>query len=572
MTGARQRPSPAALARRLGNLAGQFGSREAASAKLESLRALEAARLPRARDLLNLHETLCRIRAYPDNAEVLAQVERILNAFDRRPDLRRHRTALADSGLAGTEIRYPFFWSTARWLAERFPANLSIDWAAFEQDELLLGRLHLFAHYAETPGLDEAPFSAREWIERMKRDDETDAAFVIRSFGALPLDEVTRETIYQELALPLVLSPGPLTPSRTRARHASLPVTWQTTPLDRRRPALPDAVLRAPLAVREVSPIEGRALIALAREAMVTRARDLDAFAHGDARDVRLVDCGGGLQFAVIGLVPERRLMLEAVYGYLTLHNGVPIGYVLVSALYRSSEIAYNVFETYRGGESGVVYGWVLAVTRHLFGVDSFTIYPYQLGHENDEGLRSGAWWFYQKLGFRPRDPETTARMKAELRKMKREAGYRSPIGALKLLAEENLYYHLGAPRDDVIGLFQPSSVGLSVTRYLAERFGSDRARAAKVCSGEASRLLGVRSLIRFSRGERLAWERWAPLVLLLPGIERWSPAQKRSLVEVIRAKGGRREGDFVRLFDGHRKLRAAVVTLGCGAKIGDDR
>ena len=25
---------------------------------------------------------------------------------------------------------------------------------------------------------------------------------------------------------------------------------------------------------------------------------------------------------------------------------------------------------------------------------------PYQLGLENDDALKSGAWWFYQKLGF----------------------------------------------------------------------------------------------------------------------------------------------------------------------------
>ena len=37
-------------------------------------------------------------------------------------------------------------------------------------------------------------------------------------------------------------------------------------------------------------------------------------------------------------------------------------------------------------------------------GSDSFTIYPYQLGDDNDEALQSGAWWFYQKLGFRAKD------------------------------------------------------------------------------------------------------------------------------------------------------------------------
>src|SRR5439155_9308084 len=130
---------------------------------------------------------------------------------------------------------------------------------------------------------------------------------------------------------------------------------------------------------------------------MVTRSRDLDVFSWADERDVRLVDCGGGLQFACIGAVPERRLLLESVYGFLTLKNGVPIGYVLASALFGSSEVAYNVFETWRGAESAHVYGRVLAMLHTLFGSTTFGIDPYQMGHKNEEGQESGAWWFYYK-------------------------------------------------------------------------------------------------------------------------------------------------------------------------------
>jgi hypothetical protein len=105
-------------------------------------------------------------------------------------------------------------------------------------------------------------------------------------------------------------------------------------------------------------------------------------------------------------------------------------------------------------------------------------------------------------------------------------------------------------------------AIGLGVSRYLAGRFGGDRQRGLRLCSREAARLLGVRSFRRFTPGERLAWKRWAPVVLALPGIERWRPADKQALTRVIRAKGGRRESVFVRRFDAHAKLRAALFTL----------
>jgi hypothetical protein len=311
-----------------------------------------------------------------------------------------------------------------------------------------------------------------------------------------------------------------------------------------------------------VTPSEGRALIAMARDAMITRSRDLDAFMHGDERDVRLIDCGEGLVFACIGVKPERRLLLEAVYAMLTLQNGVPIGYVLASALMRSSEVAYNVFDTYRGAEAARVYGRVLAMINALFDVDTFTIYPYQLGHENDEGLKSGAWWFYQKLGFRSREPGVLRLMQRELRSIARHKGHRSSLPTLKKLAPHNVYLDLGRKRDDVIGIYPLSDVGLAITKYLAHRFGADRERGNAVCAAEVGKLLGARDRGGWTAGERLAFERWSPLVACLGGVERWSKAERRALLAVMRAKGGQRESEFVRRFDAHSKLRAALRKL----------
>jgi hypothetical protein len=295
---------------------------------------------------------------------------------------------------------------------------------------------------------------------------------------------------------------------------------------------------------------------------MVTHSRDLDAFMHADARDVRVFDCGGGLEFACMGVVPEQRLLLESVYGMLTLKNGVPIGYVLASAAFRSSEVAYNVFGAFRGAEAAHVYARALAVVQALFAGDTFTVYPYQLGHENDEGLKSGAWWFYQKLGFRPREASVLRLMRRELARLRARPAHRSSIATLQDLAAHNVYLSLGAARDDVIGIVPLAKVGAAVSAYVARRFGADRERASRTCADEAAASLGVRAWRRFPAGERLAFERWSPLVRCLAGVERWSTREKQALVGVMRAKGGRRESDFVRRFDAHRRLRRALSAL----------
>jgi hypothetical protein len=132
----------------------------------------------------------------------------------------------------------------------------------------------------------------------------------------------------------------------------------------------------------------------------------------------------------------------------------------------------------------------------------------------------------------------------------------------LRRLARQNLYYDMDRPRDDVMGELPLGCVGETVTDAVARRFGSNRRRARRVLTDEARVLLGLRSLDGWDRNQRLMLQRWAPLVGVLPGVSGWSAAERTALAEVVRAKGGRRESDYVRRFDQHARLRRAVVAV----------
>jgi len=550
----------------LDRLKSEYGG--AAPRKAALLRILARTPLGSARQVLRLHEALVWLRAYPDDAAILRLVERMLRGFAARRDLRRHARALENSGIAGTRISYRFFHAMAEWLAARWPRLLAIDWDEFEEPSRLDLWLPILGHDAETPGFDELPFEARRWLEEMRGEREGDGAFLVRRMAQIPLAPLARERLYDAMDPPMVLLPGPGTPSRTAAKARGARIHFQRAPLRRARPPMPGAVLEEPLAIRLLPPREGERYATMAREAMVTRSRDLDGFSYADPRDAILVDWDEGLQFAVLGMVPEKRLVLETVSSWLTLRNGVPIGYVLVSALNRSSEVAYNVFEAYRGGEAGFLYGRVLATTRALFGSDAFAVDPYQLGDDNEEAIDSGAWWFYQKFGFRARDRGVLALMRRELARMRKRPGHRSSKATLRRLAREYVFYYLGPRRDDVLGLLPLGGIGLAVTRSLARRFGSDRDRAREVLRGEAAALCGVDSFRGWSAGERLSFDRFAPILPLLPGVRRWSMAERRALAAIARAKGGRRERDFVRLANAHPRFGAALARLaGAGAR-----
>ena len=552
---------PATILKKLQARKEVFGE-GAEDAKLALLASLRRKPLKRAADVLLLHEWLCFARAFPDGERLKSEVERWLAEFHRRSDLKRHRVALADTGVVTTDTNFRFFWQMAKTLVPAMPNAFSINWEEFENADKLPDLLSLLLPYTESPALDAYDFSPREWIQRLKGPGETDAAFLLGRFLALDAVDAIKEHLYDSLDVPLLLSSGEETPCRTTEIYRPSAVHYQTRPLSHGRPDLKQVATAQDFRIRDVDPEEGRALIALANRAMVPRHRDLLVFLYGDENDVRVIDFGDGLEFVCIGTRPERRLMLEAVYGFLTLRNGVVAGYILNSALFHSCELAYNVFETFRGAEAAAVYGRFVSAVHHLFAADSFTVDPYQMGRDNAEGQASGAWWFYYKLGFRPRDPEVQALVRAELTRMKRNSKYRSSPERIHELAAENMYLSLGKERDDVLGSVPLGDMGLAVSAFLAKRFGGDRERGLLVCAAEAAELLGVRRLDELDAGQRTAFSRFAPFVIAMPEVLDWSPAERDDLREVILAKGGRRESDFVLAFDRHTKLRKALLRL----------
>lgn len=549
--------------RTLERLREQFGG-HAAEKKIRLLASIGAAGLANASQVRRFHELLCFMRAYPDNAELLRLVDKLQRGFAARADLKAFSRRLVNSGIAGTRIETSFYWATADWLVRRWPGALSICWDyRFEMRDKLHGYLKLLLPEAESTFLDECPWQPRSWLQTLKGPGVTDAAFLVRRFRKIRCSADARRLMFEDLDVPMSLEPGANTPERTTACYRASPVVWQTAPRSHKRPELRRAVKEPPLAVVPVRGAEAGKLIDLARTAMLTRNRDLEAIAYANPDDVWLVDCGNGLQFTWMGALPAQRHILETVYVFLTLHNGVPVGYVQAAALFGSAEVNYNVFETFRGADAAAIYGRALATVHHLMKSDSFVIDPYQLGGDgNSEALNSGAWWFYYKLGFRPRDPDIRRIARQEAKRVAQDRDYRTPRQILRELAEYEMYFYLGRRREDVLSVFPLDRVAQHVSAMLAGRFGADRRRGIATCVTEAAHILGAQGIDSMPRDVRQAWQRWAPYVVVLPGVGGWSKRDRTDLASVINAKGAPCELDYLRSFDRHTRLKGALDAL----------
>jgi hypothetical protein len=352
---------------------------------------------------------------------------------------------------------------------------------------------------------------------------------------------------------PFVLRSGGSTPARTTARLELVPAAFRPRGPDRTRPDLRTEARRPPQRIRRLRAREARQLLRLARVSMITRERDVAVFQYPDLRDAFLVDDGAGLAFAWMGIEPSRRALLPALYAGLTLQNGVPIGYVQLDVLGRHAAISFNTFGTFRGGEAARVFARLIAAARHAFGCEDFSVEPYQLGEGNEEGIESGAWWFYQRFGFRPRAQAARRLAAREAARRKTRPSYRSPERILLALARSHLFFSLDPDRTARL----PDADGwLAAAVAASRRYRSPDPLVREAAALQAAaRRLGL-DAGRLSAAQRSMLARWSGLALALTASGRWTSPERRALGRIIVAKAGPAEREFQRQLLRHRRLR----------------
>ena len=124
--------------------------------------------------------------------------------------------------------------------------------------------------------------------------------------------------------------------------------------------------------------------------------------------------------------------------------NGVPIGYVEGLSLFDRMEVGFNLYYTFREGETAWLYARAAEAVSRSAGRDMYSVDPYQLGHENEEAIESGAFWFYRKLGFRTTSDKIAPLIEREEARIGANPAYRTPRATLRKLAEAPLIYGAG--------------------------------------------------------------------------------------------------------------------------------
>src|SRR6185295_3493835 len=91
-----------------------------------------------------------------------------------------------------------------------------------------------------------------------------------------------------------------------------------------------------------------------------------------------------------------------------------------------------------------------------------------QIGFENEEGIASGAFWFYRKLGFRPTQREALQLAQKEEEKIRTRRGYRTSAATLRKLARSPMIFELDESRKGDWDRFELRKIGFRALRGLS--------------------------------------------------------------------------------------------------------
>ncbi len=534
----------------------RFGPPE--TGRLERL--LAAAAKHRVRDaagLIRLHETLLFLRAYPRTLQVARLADAILFAFADR--VARLRAAGVDlepfaepevSGIAGTDLTAVFSFEVARSLVERHGRAVHLAWDA--HDEIYRvgpGSPQLVPLIGEEwPVEAHVPFD--RWLAAARPRAESELAWLLQRVRAVAPDHVPVR--YNAMGLPLTWKIGSRV-SRSRQRAAVRGLFCHTEPLIARRDvSLARELAGPPLAVKRLAPALARKMLDLILDTSAMRFRELYGFSHPDEANVFSADAGRGVEIVFFGVPPGWRLPLRAYHAGMFFKNGVPAGYVETLSLFDRAEVGFNLYYTFRDGESAWLYARLLHLFHQVLGVNCFSVDPYQIGDENPEAIESGAFWFYRKLGFRPVDTQLAALTRREEERIAHTPGYRSSRRTLQRLAKGCVLFEGPAAKAGQWDRFSIRNVGIAATRALAARFGSDPERMRQAASRFAARHFGVESTCGL-----------ALVLSVIPDVPDWSPAEKKDVAAILRAKERGSEAHYLRLMQRHPQLRAAFLRLG---------
>lgn len=423
--------------------------------------------------LKNYADVLLFLCAYPDDPVLMSKADREIKRITGflKKNKAHLRKGFVNSGLPHTRFVSSFSHDFLSWLNADNQMKLEIDRfenTSFTLNEVLKLTLPTLEKSETTAGLSDTGLMDVLMVKRKSR-----IQFLLSELGKLNNTPYLKDHLFDGLGLYTGMTSGSSDFSLFYNRlsnhvpyyHKDLMRFFDHLKLFRSRLPAP-ASLSAGALTNAVKVV---------KNSMALTDRETDPVTYMDCNSFRLYHLERGISIAIYGMIPGRQLALESYVGYTLFKNGFPAAYGGSWVFGECANFGINIFEQFRGGESGYFLCQLLRVYRQVFKVSYFEIEPYQFGLDNPEGIASGAFWFYYRYGFRPLDNTLASIADQEYQRIKKNKEYRTSKKVLVRFTESTLVLKL----DEKIPVKVPD-ISARVIRLIERNYHGDRVKAVQ--------------------------------------------------------------------------------------------
>ena len=518
------------LLSQLFSLRNQYGEK-ITTQKLNLLTTLSKGKLKTKKAIQLWYENLLFLLAYPDNRSVyqlaslaLEQLEGYIQSHENI------KTRLFNSGITNTRLCAAFGFEIVKWLRKKYPNDVSLS--SFEADEgTIQSILSAVMPKVESEILQDGNSDWKSWLKFKKGKDMLDKLIAI--FDESDTRPEVKDELWSAIGINVEIN---------FSSHLSLPPSLITPyyhhSLVRKKSVLKSNDIKATKVVLTESQAER--VIECGRMILVRHLREIDPISFTVVPLVTYYRLPRGLSIALMGMIPERRHPIDSYMGYVVFKNGLPVAYAGSWILFDSGRIGLNIFPAYRGGESQYIFQQVLKLHGTVYHLNRFTVDPYQIGKDNSDGIKSGAFWTYYHAGFRPIRQQQKQISETEASKIKSTKGYRTPTAILEKLADSRMEIVL----KKTAVTFDATDISLVYARILKEQWNNDRKLAEGVLFTKLVKLLRIKNY----QEEELKFilKNWCVLLLSHEEELRTSKKLKTMLKDLFEIKASGAEEDYI--------------------------
>lgn len=494
------------------------------------------------------HQLLHGLLAYPSGQEMLNLTMNSLKNLIQQ--LRRNKTLqgkFIGTGLAYSDIECNFSYQMVSYLISQFPGQISIH-SVSSTTETQKNVLKLILPYVEYSRIHLGDFDFKKRLSFFSTQvNQTDLEWLISQMDNTINDVNTRAFVFNQLGIFIQWQIKDESTSVSFLNGINLPIYFHKQPNS--QVVLSDILSHKLPKPVKLSASQRKKIIDAARLSLCYLYRETEPFTNANPDDITLFHLDHGISIALFGSISAKRYSLESYIGYLVFKNNIPASYGGGWIFGQRSQFGINILESFRGGESALIICELLRVYHQYFGVNRFVVKPYQFGLHNSEAIKTGAFWFYYKLGFWPVDQELRKLASSENEKKKTIPNYKSEAATLRKFTKSNIELVLN---ERAYPDYDSERLSQMITSFINTEYNGNRQAALNACFKQLCKNLNVKPSFFKSQDVDYA-KQCAVLFSIKASSDDWQLKNKSQIIKFITLKTAATELEWIKHLHGFK-------------------